>query len=315
MAKARAAASVDDLVRGALLKVASATGEVKLSGKDGGLFPSAAGANKDAIAACLSAEKPLLRVTRTEGKAQFVLLTPAGFVRIAGEIPEEQTGVAARGIASPLPPSARIEFIQDVIRRTPLAAAELTPLLEAAVAAEKGEHEARIEAATKRRIAEEAAKQALEKAIQLLEERRRNRLDALKRLWEAEGGQASELPVHVSPPPTTAAPDARSRLRAEPTNGDERDFRREVVHQLAAAWRAAWDANKHEARDYLESALWNISGLRLLGEPNQRVAYNGREHDSVPGVGPGDPVRIVRSGWALEETAGEYVVLKAVIEK
>jgi hypothetical protein len=55
--------------------------------------------------------------------------------------------------------------------------------------------------------------------------------------------------------------------------------------------------------------------VRFIGEPDQRVTYNGREHDSLPGVGPGDPVKIVRPGWALEEPAGDFIVLKAVIEK
>jgi hypothetical protein len=308
----KAAVSVGDLVRTALLKVAGATSEVKFIGKDGGLFVTAAGANKQAIAECLTAEKPLVAVVRTEGKAQFVALAPAGFERIASELPDDQVGTVARGIARALPPSARIEFIQGAIRRTPLAAAELTPLLEEAVAAEKAEHETRVAAAERRRNGEEAAKRALERAIQLFEERRQNRLATLRREWEVEGGRVGDLPVH-SPQTKKQEPEPRGNARPEPTTDDEKEFRRDVVHQLAAAWRAAWDSKKHEARDYLESAMWNISGLRLIGEPDQQVAYNGREHDSLPGVGAGDPVRIVRPGWALDEPAGSFVVLKAVI--
>jgi hypothetical protein len=309
MGKTKTAASVGDLVRAALLKVAEATGEVKLSGKDGGVFGSTAGANKDAIAECLSAEKPLLSVIRTEGKAQYVRLTPAGFERIAGDLADEQAGAVARGVADALPLGARIEFTQDAIRRTPFAAAELTPILETAIEAEKAEHETRVAAATKRKAAEDAAKQALERALHLIDARRRNRLDALKREWEAEGESASALPQH-DVPTKPSRPNA-----AEPTTDDDKHFRRDVAQQLAAAWRAAWEAQKHEGRDYLESALWNISGLRLIGKPDEQVTYNGREHDSVPGVGQGDAVRIVRPGWALEEDAGEFVVLKAAISK
>ncbi len=315
MGKVRAAVSVGDLVRAALLKVAEATEDVKLTGKDGGLFPSAAGANKDAIAECVNAEKPLLAVVRTEGKSQFVSLTPLGFERVAGELAEDRVGLVAKKVALALPAGSRVEFIQDAIRRTPLVATELTPLLEEAVAAERAEHEARIAAAAKRHAAEEASRTALERAIQLLDERRRNRLDALKREWEVEGERASDLP-ELTPKEkfVTPGPAPRGGSGAEPATDEDKNFRRDVARQLAAAWRAAWDAKKDDVRDYLESAMWNVSGLRLIGEPAQRVAYSGREHDSLPGVGTGDPVRIVRPGWALDEPAGEFVVLKAVIE-
>jgi hypothetical protein len=312
MGKTRVAASVGDLVRTALLKAANSTGEVKLSGKEGGLFTSAAGTNKDAIAECLRSESPLLRVVRSEGKTQFVALSPAGFERIAGDLAEDQAGLVAKSIAEALSPSARIEFIQDTIRRTPLSATELTPLLESAVASERAEHEARVAAAAKRKALEAGVRAALERAIQLLDERRQRRLDALKREWEVEGGRASDLPALGRHVEVEVSPE-RSTRSVEPSSADEREFRRDVVHQLATAWRTAWDAQKHEAREYLESAIWNISGVRLIGEPNQQVAYNGRDHESVVGVGPGDSVRIVRSGWALEEPAGEYVVLKAVV--
>ena len=48
LAKPRPAVSVGDLVRTGLLKAAAA-GESRLTGKNGGLFVSSAGANKEAI--------------------------------------------------------------------------------------------------------------------------------------------------------------------------------------------------------------------------------------------------------------------------
>jgi hypothetical protein len=310
VAKAKAAVSVEDLVRLALLKAAEATGEVKLTGKDGGLFASAAGANKDAIATCRSAEKPLLAVVRKEGKAEIVALTPAGFDRIAREIPEEKVGPLAKSVATALAAGARVEFIQAVIGRTPLAAPELVPLLEEAVAAEKVEQEARIAAAAKRKAAEDASLKALARAQELIEERLKNRLDAIKREWEAEGRNAAELSQlkEREEPEDTGA--------TGPTTEEEKNFRRDSADQFAAAWRAAWDGKKTEALEYLESAMWNISGLELRGGAGARVGFDGRYHESGTPVFTGDAVKIVRPGWVLDEGADrDYVALKAVVEK
>jgi hypothetical protein len=311
---ARAKVSTDDLVRAALLRVAE-TGEIKLTGKTDGLFASASGANKEAVERCKNAEKPLLTVVGKDGKAELVALAPAGFERIAGDIPEDKVGAVAKRVASALPAAGRIEFIQDAIRRTPLAAPELTPLLEEAVATEKAESEARVVVAAKRRTAEEAAKKALERAVQLFEERRQNRLDALRREWDAEGESASELPepktaVAPAKPASPAATGSAPKLKTE----EETDFRRYECDRLAAAWRDAWDANKDEGRDYLETAMWNIRGFRMIGEVGATVEFDGQYHESSTPVLSG-PVTIVRPGWMLKEEEGNYVALKAAVTK
>jgi hypothetical protein len=309
VAKTKTAVPVGDLVRNALLKAADSPDAVKLTGKTDGLFASTAGANKEAIEECKNADKPLLAVVGKEGKAELVSLAPAGFERIASDIPEEKVGAVAKRVASAIPAAARIEFIQDTLRRTPLTAPELTPLLEEAVAAEKAEQEARIAAAAKRKQTEEASRKALERAIQLLEDRRQSRVNALRRELEAEGEQAEEvvLPKRVEPQPKGGP--------VAPQSAADADFRRDVAKQLAASWRATWEMNKPEVREFLESAMWNINGLRLVGEVDERVAYSGKLHESVAGVFSGDTVRIIRPGWALDEDAGEFVVLKAVVEK
>jgi hypothetical protein len=300
--------SVGDLVRNALLKVAEATDAVKLTAKTDALFASAAGANKNAIAECLKADKPLLAVVGKEGKVDLVALAPAGFERIASDIPEEKLGQVAKRVASSISAAARIEFIQEALRRTPLTAPELTPLLEEAVAAEKAAQEERIAAAAKRQQMEEASRNALERAIQLLEDRRQSRINALRRELEVEGERAEEvlLPRRGEPQPQGTPP---------PANAGDADFRRDVARQLAASWRATWEMNKPEVREFLESAMWNIRGLRLVGEVGELLPYSGKSHESVAGVFSGDTVRIVRPGWVLDEDAGEFVVLKAVIEK
>jgi hypothetical protein len=310
---ARAKVSTDELVRAALLKVAEG-GEVKLTGKTDGLFTSTSGANKDAIAACKDAAKPLLKVVGKDGKVERVTLAPAGFERIAGDLSHEKVGAVAKRVAYAVPAAGRIDFIQDTIRRTPLAAPELTPLLEEAITAEKAEQEARIAAAEKRRAAEEAAKKALERAMQLFEARRQNRLDAIKREWEAEGESASDLLPH-NPQPGREPVAARSNSAPEPRTGEEKDFRRSETDRLAAAWRDAWDAKKAEGRDYLEAAMWNIRGLRMIGEVGAKVAFDGRYHESASSVFTGDPVTFVRPGWLLKENEGDYVALKAAVEK
>jgi hypothetical protein len=316
MAKAKAAASVDELVRSALLKAANANAEVKLSGKGEGLFPTLSGANKEAVAECLNAQTPLLSVTRMEGKGQFVVLAPAGFLRIAGELADGQVGVAAKGVASALPAGERIGFLQDVLRTTPLAAAELTPLLEEAVTAERVEHEARVASATKRRAAEQASLRALDRAKELIHQARQNRLDALKREWAAAGADPTnleheprmkEIPAPVQPEPDRSGP--------EPTTGQEKDFRRDVAKQFAEVWRTAWKDNKQEGRDFLESAMWNVSGLKMIGEVGAELAFDGRYHDCAAPVFTGDRVRITRPGWLVEEGSSDFVAIKAVVEK
>ena len=207
MAKKPAAPkSVEELVRHALTVAATKPGAKWIGTSAAALFNTKEANHEVALAECTQGESPLLKQV---GKAGA--LTVAGFERIAGELPPEearaaydqfreelpddQVGVVARAMARRLPPGERVAFIQGVIRRTPLAATELTPVLEEAVAAEKAEHEVRLAAAAKRRAAEEAAKHALERAKELIEEQRRNRLDALRREWEIEGGRAAELPA------------------------------------------------------------------------------------------------------------------------
>ena len=103
--------SVGDLVRNALLKVAEATDAVKLTGKTEALFASAKGANQDAISELQNADKPLLAVVGKEGKVDLVTLAPAGFERIASDIPEEKIGLVAKRVASAIPAAARIDFV------------------------------------------------------------------------------------------------------------------------------------------------------------------------------------------------------------
>lgn len=310
------------------LKTAATKPNAKWSGASGTVLFKTTEANYEAaIADCTKSDVPLLKRVGTGGA-----LTAAGIEKVGGSLSdadaravydrwsaeegrEELVGIVAKSIAARLPAAARIDFIQDAIRRTPLAAPELNPLLEDAVAAEKAEHEARIAAAAKRRASEEATKKALERTKELLEQRAQNRRDALKREWEAEGGRASELPElkPATAPPAQLKPETPGTAPKLGTD-EETDFRRYECDRLAAAWRDAWDAGKDEGRDYLESAMWNIRGFRMVGEVGATVEFDGSRHESDAPVLSG-PVKVVRPGWLLKEADGDYVALKAAVAK
>lgn len=304
------------------LKTAATNPDANWTGKSASaLFNTKEDNHQAAIGECTSSTAPLLTQAGTRGK-----LTAAGFEKIASELsgeearaaydrlreelPDEQVGVAARVMARSLDTSERVEFIQGVIRRTPLASTELVPLLEEAVAAEKAESAARIAAAEKRRVAEDAAKAALDRAKELIEERRKNRIDALRREWEAEGENTKDLPQNDGKGNSSTQTEL-----AAPVTAADKDYRKLVSAQLAEMWRQSREKNKVEAAEYLGAALWNIRGLRREGQEKETVKFNGRYHQSSAPVFTDDPVRVLRSGWVLVE--GEHadvVLLKCVVE-
>ena len=325
--KPTAPKSVEELVQHAL-KLAATNPKAKWTGASAAaLFNTKEPNHQAAIAECTKPEAPLLKQVDKVG-----VLTPAGFEKVAGELsaeeartaydqlrdelPDDQVGVVARAMAGCLPAGERIAFIQGVIRRTPLAATELTPLLEEAISTEKAENEARIAEAAKRKAAADAALVAMERAKQLFAELRQNRLDALKREYEAEGGDPTDLQMPESnrapekPAPKSPNPEKAPKLRT----AEETDFRRYECDRLAAAWRDAWDAKKTEGAECLVDAMWNIRGFRMIGESGATIEFNGRYHQSEQSVASGT-VRIVRPGWMLKEEDGEYVALKAAVIK
>ncbi|MBP3954046.1 hypothetical protein J8F10_01875 [Gemmata sp. G18] len=299
--------SIDELVQNAL-KLAATDPKAKWSAaKAGALFNTKEVNSAAAIERCLDANRPLLKQHK-----DGATLTGAGFEEVAATLSEEQVAPLAKSVAGGLPISEQADFLQGVIGRTPLAAAELNPLLEEAIAAEQASRQAREEEAAKRRAAEEASLKALERAQKLIAERQQARVAELLRLLEIEG----QKPPEPAPRPTSVEPAPQPKsVSTVPETAEDKDFRRDVAAQLASSWRATWEMNKPDAREFLESAMWNISGFKLVGEVGQRVAYSGRTHESVAGVFGGDQVKVVRPGWALDEDAGEFVVLKAVVEK
>lgn len=321
----KAPTTTEDLVLQALKKAATKPGANWTAATATGLFSTKEQNYQQAIDECTKADRPLLKQSGKSG-----VLTAAGFERVAGElsdteataafnrlveeVAEEEVGALAQIVAARLPLGPRIEFIQDVIRRTPLAAVELEGVLKEAVAAVKAELDARVEAARKRKEKEDAAEAALKRVAELFAERRRNRLDALRREYEIEGGKASELPELKKPDPHPIAKPGPTTSGPEPKTDEEKDFRRYTTDRLAAAWRDEFDAGRTEGCNALETAIWNIRGMKVIGEVGQQVAFDGRLHESGASIPIRGAARIVRPGWLLKIDDEDYVALRAAVE-
>jgi hypothetical protein len=294
--------SDDTVLKNGLLALAAANGPRRLIGK--GEHPPVYGngaPDKRAAKTCTGRVPPLVTVDGTAKKA-IVRLTAAGFNLIADAIPGELVGPRAKEIAERLPAAERIDFLQSVVARAPIATAELLPVLEAAVAEERAEREAESARQSKRVAAETASLAALERWKATLATRRQDEIAALHRQLAALGGNPEKRP--------------QSQDRPVPQTKDDRLFRRDVANQLASSWEATWAPDRPDIREYLESAMWNVRGLRTLGDVGEQTTFDGERHAAVRGVFPGDAVRITRPGWILEEGEdAEYVVLKALIDK
>ncbi len=302
--------SVDELVSQALVKLATTDGPVRLTGKGDppSLFTSAAGTNKEAIERLQSGQDPLVKTEGT-GKSLSVRLSATGFRLALTHLPEDKVGLAAKGVSANLPVAERAEFLNEIVGRTPAAAAELLPLYEEAVAAEKAEADARRVAAAQKREQEEATHAALRRWLELSAQRKQHRIDALLKELEAEGAEVPE-PKPLPPPAEVARPKLASLT---PETAEDHTFQRQVARRLVSTWIDSWEENKPDARQLLETAIWNVTGFHPIGEVGQKVVFDGERHEGPAGVFTGDSVRVVRPGWTLEEDERVYVVAKAVV--
>ena len=316
--KAAAAVPVEDVVRQKLLELATADGPRRLEKKAGAehppLFPSTAGAAKEVLARVKDPQRPLVAVVGT-GKGESARLTAAGFARIADGLPEEKVGGAARVVAADLPPAGRVEFLNDIVRRTPAAAAELLPVLEEAAAAERAEAEARGRAAAKRREQEEATRRALARWLEVAERRRQDRIEALTAELLAEGG---EVPTNPGPRPTGTAVPGRPAddLPPFPAPATEADgeFRRDVARRLATVWQQQLRLEKAEGARAMEVLLAGLPGVERVGAAGDEVVFDPLRHEARRDVSAGDAVRVTRPGWVLHEDQGPHLLLKAVVD-
>lgn len=311
MAKAKAAPkSVDELVLHAL-KLAATDPKAKWSGANAKALFSTKEANTEAaVAECTKPDAPLLKQAGAGG-----VLTAAGFERVAAALPAEEVGAITKAVAVGMGAAERVSFLEGAIGRTPNAAAELISLLEEAIAAkdaERREADARFARETAAKTANQAA---MRLALQLLERDQQNDIDSVLRRWDALGQKRAALPAHAPAPEPQPESKAERKPSAgpEPKTGEEKDFRRSECDRLAAAWRDAWDNGKLEGRDYLETAMWNIRGLRMIGETDAKVKFDGRIHESDGPAFTDYAVKVVRPGWLLKTDDEEYVALKAAV--
>lgn len=312
---------VEAEVERALLAIAAAESPLKLVGK-GGVFATAKAAPEEVVRRLKDEIQPLV-VETGSGKAASVALTTSGFERIASRLPSDQFARAAVAIADALPAPRRVIFLQSLVSRAPQAVAALEPLLSAAVAAEKAEAETRAREAEAQRQAERAAREALERWVALLEQRRAERIEMLRRELIAEGERNIDVPqpgvaksiAQPSPKPP-AEEKSHPRPLTFPREEEDIGFRRNVARRLVSAWVDAWEAKKPDAREFLEAAIWNVSGFRPIGEAGQALSFDGTYHEGGPGLFTGDRARVERPGWVLDEAdEREYVVLKARVAK
>lgn len=310
MAKSNSkAASDEDVLKARLLELARADGPRRLIGAGKGYHKALFGKTAvDRRAAELSrlADRPLVSILGV-GKNETVALTAAGFENILAALTDEEVAGVALRVVEPLAHAEQVAVLQQAVAAAPIATSELMPALEAAIARENDAREAEAARLTKRRAAEAASLAAMEKWKAAVDSRRQHEIAHLTRQLRELGAE----------PKGIATPTASVRNNPlEPTTRDDLAFRRDVANQLASAWHATWSPDRPEIRDFLESAMWNVSGLQTIGETGELTAFHGRLHESGPGVFPGDPVRVTRPGWALEEGGdADYVVLKAVVEK
>ena len=324
---AKAKVSVDDLVKTALQTVASTDGPLRMSGKAAAnappaLFPGASGANKEAIEQLTAAQKPLITVSGPKDGAT-ITLTAAGFTLIADTIPEEKLATAVKGLAENLKAAERVAFLSDIVGRTPSVTAELLPLLKAAETQLEADNVAEAVTATAKKAREDASLASMEECKGTVLRLREHEISHLKKLLAVLGATVattSELPqggqASIKPHGSEQHPPAKVTKPLEPVTEEEQDFRRDVAERLVSSWRDAVKLGKAEAQGFLETALDNISGVQRVGEEGDEVPFDGALHEAIPGIHTDHPVRIVRSGWAIEEGEDrQYVIQKAQVAK
>ncbi|VTT99423.1 unnamed protein product [Gemmataceae bacterium] len=311
MAK-KAAANTEELVKQALIALATADGPMRLIGKGDhpALLAGTAAANKDVIARLQHEGAPLIAESGAAKKAT-VSLTAAGFALVAGAIPEEKVGPAARAIAESLPLAERVAFLQEIVRRTPPAAAELLPVIEAAAVEEKAAAEARVKAAAAQRERDAATLEAIKRWEAVIVSRKAARIAALQQELAAEGAEPVALPV-VAKAEEKPAPRPAAVAVPQPESADDTTFQRQVARRLVSAWLETWDPDQPGPRQFLEAAIWNVAEFKQVGDAGEDVKFDGRYHEGPAGLFTNSPAKVTRPGWVLKEgDDGEYILAKA----
>ena len=302
--------SVEALVAHALLTAATKPGAKWAAASAAGLFNTKEDLHSAAQAECTKRGAELL-VPKGSGGT----LTAAGFARVADDLPKDEIGAIALRCVEGQSATQRFEFLSAAISRFPDAAAELTPELDAAASAKEAERAAEIEAATKRAAAREANLKALDRAREVLLRDRENEVAAVRKLWEALGQSATDLPAlpEAKPAGTAPKPEPTPRPGPEPRTQDDRDFRHHTARRLVESWLYNLKNQKHEAATALERVLKGVSGVQAIGAVGMAVNFDGRIHECERAISDGATTRVVRVGWAFKDDPGEPLC-RALVE-
>lgn len=304
--------SVEELVTHALLTAATKPTAKWAAASAAGLFNTKEELHGAAQAECTKRGAELLKPAGSGG-----VLTAAGFARVADALAKTEIGVIAKRCAEAQTSAAeRFDFLSAAISRFPDSAAELAPALDAAATAKEAESAAEIEAAAQRAKAREANLKALDRAREVLLRDRESEVASVRKLWEALGQNAADLPAlpEAKPEATPPAPDpVVSRPGPEPRTQDDRDFRHHTARRLVESWLYNLKNQKHEAATALERVLKGVSGVQAIGAVGMAVNFDGRVHECERAISDGATAHVVRVGWAFKDDPGEPLC-RALVE-
>jgi hypothetical protein len=309
VAKKKAAPkSVEELVAHALKTAATKPRARWAAATAAGLFNTKEDLHGAAQAECTKRGAELL-VPKGNGGA----LTAAGFARIAPELPEAEIGAIALRCVEGQSAAQRYEFLSAAISRFPNAAAELTPALEAAATAKEAESAAEIEAAAKRAAAREANLKALDRAREVLLRDRASEVAAVRKLWEALGESATDLPALPEPKVVPPVAVVEPQPGPAPRTQDDRDFRAHTARRLVESWLHNVKQQKTEAAVALERVLKGVNGVQAIGVVGTEVNFDGRIHQCDRAISENATARVVRVGWKFKDDPGEPLC-RALVE-
>lgn len=313
--------TADELIVVAL-KAAATKPKANWSGTSGAvLFNTKEENHLTAIEQATAGDTPLLRQVGKGGA-----LTAEGFARLLELSPGADAAELATSYATNLDANGRATLIAALEGRTSGPHAErFSAAAMALQAEEQRQADERVRQAEQAKFARYRQAAALHRAAEarLLRELATCRAEAagaeqtLAALEAAlaDAGTAAQAEAIEPSRPALRVMRTESGEGPQPTTGEQKEFRRYTADRLAAAWRDAWDENKAEGRDYLETAIWNIRGMKMIGEVGQQVPFDGRLHESDVSVFTNGPVRVARPGWLLKVDDEDYVALKAAVEK
>lgn len=299
----KAPASADALVAKAI-QTAATKPKAKWSGASGAVLFSTKEPNADAaITAATTGSEPLLAQDGGGGK-----LTAAGIARFVELTPLAKVAAAVVTYAGTLAEGDRARLNTALESRT--SGSEAERFTTALLALEQDAARLATE------VRERAERLRLERYRQVIVLKRQSAAElereAATLRAEIKGLEAT---VRELESVVVSETEAEPKREKRPLANEDKAFQRATADQLAASWRAAFDGNKAEGLEFIESAIWNIAGMKQKGEVGASAAFEPQYHECPTPVSTGASVTVVRPGWVLEESSGDYVPLKVLVKR